>query len=599
MKHFLWSFLLSSTMITTANAACIVNSNGSYTCSVDGNGDINEEFNSDVLVTSSQTPRYAIILSDATGEVNFVNNGDITSEYTGGISYNPGSASHVTSKVSIVQNGNIYRSGSAGLYGLYASNYTGDSEITLNGNILVDNATTTTHGIVARAYGTNTVRLADGAKIVLQASTKRDLKGISIGEVGETSNIYLGKNSLIDTYYGGDRGMSITTENLFLNMDVGSKILAGYQALFISELTGTGTVINSGTIDSLSSLSIVLNNSSTGTLDFYNNGTYNGVITSYATGVANVKNYGTLNLINPDFYGMSPTSIVTTGQYLVDGNSVHNMNNGAMQAAFQGLSTFANSGVIDMTYNSHAGDVLVLTSNAAGGTSGGTSNYISNGGSLKIDTVLNEGGANSASDVLVVDNTVLGSGATNILVKNAGGKGAETIGDGIKVVEVKGTSSDAGSFKLGSSLTAGIYEYTLHQGDLAGVDALSWYLRANSANVSPKIGGVLATQSAMNDIFMHGLYDRLGRPSFIDNCSEVYNKYGMWARIEGRNASGSVDASAKFDTDIYSTQIGSDIYRTDLEKGSVHVGLMGSYGRIKTESKSKTTGSKAHQMFMV
>ena len=74
---------------------------------------------------------------------------------------------------------------------------------------------------------------------------------------------------------------------------------------------------------------------------------------------------------------------------------------------------------------------------AAPGTRPGPGTFISNGGTLKLDTVLNEGGAATRSDTLVVDGTSVGAGgATNMLVRNAGGAGALTVGNGILVVQV-------------------------------------------------------------------------------------------------------------------------------------------------------------------
>jgi Autochaperone Domain Type 1 len=67
----------------------------------------------------------------------------------------------------------------------------------------------------------------------------------------------------------------------------------------------------------------------------------------------------------------------------------------------------------------------------------GPGTFISNGGVLRLDTVLNEGGAATRSDTLVVDGTSVGAGGpTSMAIRNAGGGGAETIGNGILVVQV-------------------------------------------------------------------------------------------------------------------------------------------------------------------
>ena len=95
--------------------------------------------------------------------------------------------------------------------------------------------------------------------------------------------------------------------------------------------------------------------------------------------------------------------------------------------------------------------LLISGGHTPGANGGGT--FVSNGGTLKLDTVLNEGGAASRSDVLVVDGTSVGpGGATNMSIRNAGGTGALTVGNGILVVQVLDPSrSAAGAFALARS----------------------------------------------------------------------------------------------------------------------------------------------------
>ena len=123
--------------------------------------------------------------------------------------------------------------------------------------------------------------------------------------------------------------------------------------------------------------------------------------------------------------------------------------------------------------------MLVITGARQAGVAGpGT--FISNGGTLRLDTVLNEGGAATRSDTLVVDGTMVGAGATNTVIRNAGGQGALTVGDGILVVEVKDPArSAAGAFSLqGGSITAGAFDYFLFKGGVSSPGAAgNWYLR--------------------------------------------------------------------------------------------------------------------------
>ena len=99
--------------------------------------------------------------------------------------------------------------------------------------------------------------------------------------------------------------------------------------------------------------------------------------------------------------------------------------------------------------------MLVITGARQAGVAGpGT--FISNGGTLRLDTVLNEGGAATRSDTLVVDGTSVGAGgATNMAIRNAGGAGALTVGNGILVVEVLDPArSAAGAFHARRLLSA-------------------------------------------------------------------------------------------------------------------------------------------------
>jgi hypothetical protein len=90
---------------------------------------------------------------------------------------------------------------------------------------------------------------------------------------------------------------------------------------------------------------------------------------------------------------------------------------GPVQGHLVGVATFINSGIIDLQSNPVAGDVLVITGARQAGlvptpliVGPGPGTFISNGGVLKLDMVLNEGGAATRSDTLVVDGTLVGGG---------------------------------------------------------------------------------------------------------------------------------------------------------------------------------------------
>jgi len=106
---------------------------------------------------------------------------------------------------------------------------------------------------------------------------------------------------------------------------------------------------------------------------------------------------------------------------------------------------------------------------------------MSNGGRLLLDTVLNQGGAATRSDTLVVDGTLVGPlGPTSMVIRNASGTSALTVGDGILVTQVLNPALSApGAFSLqGGSITAGAFDYFLFKGGGSPGSQGNWYLRS-------------------------------------------------------------------------------------------------------------------------
>ncbi|HEY8352032.1 MAG TPA: autotransporter outer membrane beta-barrel domain-containing protein, partial [Sphingomonadales bacterium] len=153
---------------------------------------------------------------------------------------------------------------------------------------------------------------------------------------------------------------------------------------------------------------------------------------------------------------------------------------GVTQAQMVNLGVFNHAGVIDLRGDA-VGNSLVITGNAvADGTAGGGV-FVSDGGRLYLNAVLNAGGADSRADMLIVDATQLGAAATTVFVSyEPDDLGDLTAGNGIQLVEVldKGASA-ADVFVLGNIVAAGAFEYTLHHNGV-GDDAAdgNWYLRS-------------------------------------------------------------------------------------------------------------------------
>ena len=175
------------------------------------------------------------------------------------------------------------------------------------------------------------------------------------------------------------------------------------------------------------------------------------------------------------------------------------------QAHIVNLERFENTGTITMAdmdtggTTPVAGDVMVITSSERAATQG-TSLFISNGGELHIDTVLDDG-EHDLTDVLVVDSVELRNKATALVVNNADpDKGASTDincngepddGEGILLIYVRG-NSDTDAFVLKNKLITGDWEYKLHQSD-----GKSWFLR--SIPMKPKGVIHLTNPTYIND----------------------------------------------------------------------------------------------------
>jgi len=140
-----------------------------------------------------------------------------------------------------------------------------------------------------------------------------------------------------------------------------------------------------------------------------------------------------------------------------------------------------NAGTLDLAYNNRF-DTLTLSPN----TSGQFGDYIGKNGRLWLDTRLYDD--DSATDLFSIRGNA--SGQTFIRVTNRGGTGEATTGDGIKVVEIDG-SSPPDTFALDGDFVAkdgqpatigGAYAYTLHHNGIADPEDGDWYLRSVVSN---------------------------------------------------------------------------------------------------------------------
>ena len=155
------------------------------------------------------------------------------------------------------------------------------------------------------------------------------------------------------------------------------------------------------------------------------------------------------------------------------------MSTGTTNVTLQNGTAWAMTGTSNMTSlvnNDSAIDVAAptgsptLSSNYKTLTTG---SYTGTGGTLALNTYL--GTDNSPSDQLIV--TGAASGSTGLIIRNNGGPGQDTTGNGIQVVQTGSSASN--TFYLASEARAGDVDYRLYQGGLNGADPSNWFLRSD------------------------------------------------------------------------------------------------------------------------
>ncbi|MFD0914711.1 pertactin-like passenger domain-containing protein, partial [Methylophilus luteus] len=100
------------------------------------------------------------------------------------------------------------------------------------------------------------------------------------------------------------------------------------------------------------------------------------------------------------------------------------------------------------------------------------------GGLITLNQVLDQG--NTPGDKIVIRDGSTVTGTTNIAIRNHGGLGGKTTGNGLLVVEALGIASTTAQtskdgFKLKEPVYAGAYQYLLRAGDASGLGQ-NWYL---------------------------------------------------------------------------------------------------------------------------
>lgn len=111
--------------------------------------------------------------------------------------------------------------------------------------------------------------------------------------------------------------------------------------------------------------------------------------------------------------------------------------------------------------------------------------YIGQSGTIALNTFLGTDG--SPSDTLVI-NGGTATGETFLTIKNTNGGGAETVANGILVVNaINGGTTATGAFSLENDVIAGPYEYLLYRGSVDDTGPENWYLRSEYIPPDPPV----------------------------------------------------------------------------------------------------------------
>ncbi|MDF0605810.1 autotransporter outer membrane beta-barrel domain-containing protein [Neisseriaceae bacterium TC5R-5] len=164
--------------------------------------------------------------------------------------------------------------------------------------------------------------------------------------------------------------------------------------------------------------------------------------------------------------------------------------------------------------------------------------YTGSSGILRINSQL--GTDASPASLLAVKDGAL-AGATLIQVKNLGGKGGQTTGDGILLVQASAAQSAPQAFTLaGGSVSAGAYAYFLQRGGLSTGTADNWYLRSSLPDEEVPGGGGSGDGKPPSkpvyraEVPLYAEIPSLGRELMLEQLGTLQNRQSNLGQQEGR-----------------------------------------------------------------
>ena len=471
------------------------------------------------------------------------------------------------------------------------------SSLTNNGSI-VGGDSTSAGGGQGVAYG----NAVGGPNTILNMGTIRGGNGPTNGTAGAgilAQGGTAGQIVNLGTIEGGTGAIAIVASTGTVNLDIvnSGTIRAGAGQ---TDAIGRGAAATTGTLKlELRPGSVIEGNVVAGavpTTDVLRlGGTGSDTFDVSAIGAAaQYRNFDTFEKTGTSTWLLTGVGTTTTDWTIYDGTLLVGDHNApaSIIGDITNFGTLGGSGTI-------VGDVT-SSGTVAPGNSIGTltiaGNYIGNGGTLAIESVL-AGDASPTDRLVVTGNT---SGTTSVKVTNLGGGGAQTV-EGIKIVDVGGTS--AGTFSLlgdyvfqgDQAVVGGAYAYRLYQNGIATPADGDWYLR--SALIDPS--GVAIGPQYQPGVPLYEAYPQLllalnGLSTLQQRLGDRYRTEGnkatsakgpdnVWLRAEGMHASIEPDSSTavdSYDYDLFKLEGGLDGELYQDQSGRLIGGLTVHYGTI-------------------
>ncbi|WP_437616150.1 autotransporter outer membrane beta-barrel domain-containing protein [Erwinia sp. V71] len=293
-------------------------------------------------------------------------------------------------------------------------------------------------------------------------------------------------------------------------------------------------------------------------------------------GTININEESTLNLSDGATWSAEDGGIINYGNISLDSSGTY--------ATLIG-DTINNGSIILNSCSACAGYSLTIDGD-----------YVGNDGILYLGTVL--GDDSSLTDKLII--TGHASGTTSVVVTNENGSGAETV-EGIEIISTGSSDSDA--FVQSGRVVAGVYEYSLVQGNSSGNNENKWYLTSIYTESSessessesfvvyrPEVASYIANLLAANTLFNTRWYDHT---QYSDSLELDGKDTSMWMRNVATHERFRVDDNnqSKTSSNSYVLQLGGDLIRLSGNGENIYnFGLMGGYANQKNSTRNHISG---------